>query len=83
MKYVVLEDGVDFRQIAQIMSNKKYVMNHATARNVLMQSLNKLLLFVSNKMGSNITEEQVKEILKDQNVHEALAEILHQAHTTP
>jgi len=82
MKYVTLEDGTDFRRIASIMTEAGWTMNHATSRNVLMTSLNKLVLFISTKMGGNLSEEQVKEILKDQNVHEALAEILHQAHTT-
>lgn len=82
MKYVTLEDGIDFRRIAQIMTDSGHQMNHATARNVLMTSLNKLMHFISDKMGGNLSEEQVKELLKDQKVHEALAEILHQAHTT-
>ena len=81
MTYVTLENGIDFRKIAKIMTDKKYVMNHATSRNVLMTSLNKLMSFISFKMGGNLSEDQVKEILKDQKVHEALAEILHRAYT--
>lgn len=82
MSYVTLEDGTDFRAIAQIMTDAGWTMNHATSRNVLMTSLNKLMHFISDKMGSNLTDEQIEELLKDQKVHEALAEILHQAHNS-
>ena len=47
MKYVTLEEGTDFRKIAQIMTEAGYQMNHATARNVLMTSLTNLFRHVS------------------------------------
>lgn len=80
MKYVTLEEGTDFRKIAQIMTEAGYQMNHATARNVLMTSLTNLFRHVSNEMGVEINEAQIKNILRDQKVHEALSDILFQAH---
>jgi len=80
MKYVTLEEGIDFRKIAKIMTKSGYQMNHATARNVLMSSLHDLMKSVSEEMGTNIGEAQIKNILKDQRVHEALADVLFQAH---
>lgn len=79
MKYVTLEEGTDFRRIAQIMTKAGYSMNHATARNVLMTSLNNLINYISEELGASLSEEQIKEVLKDQRVHEALADILFQA----
>jgi len=79
-KYVTLEQGIDFRKIAQIMTDAGFQMNHATARNVLMLSLGNLVRFVSEELGTNLTEEQVKGILKDQKVHEALSDVLFAAH---
>jgi cytidylate kinase len=80
MKYVTLEQGIDFRRIAQIMTDAGYQMNHATARNVLMMSLSHLVKHISGEMGAEVTEEQVKNILRDQKVHEALSDILFEAH---
>jgi len=80
-KYVTLEQGTDFRRIAQIMTDAGFQMNHATARNVLMNSLSRLVRFVSEEVGVEITEDQVKRILKDQRVHEALSDVLFEANT--
>ncbi len=80
MKYVTLEEGIDFRKIAKIMSDSGYQMNHATARNVLMSSLSNLFKHVSHQMGVDMTENQIKNFLKDQKVHEALSDVLFQAH---
>jgi hypothetical protein len=80
-KYVTLEEGTDFRRIAEIMSAAGYQMNHATARNVLMNSLGRLVRNVSEELGATITEEQTKKILKDQQVHEALSDVLFEAYS--
>lgn len=80
MKYVTLEEGTDFRKIAQIMTEAGFQMNHATARNVLMISLTNLFKHVSTEMGVDVSEAQIKNILRDQKVHEALSDILFQAH---
>lgn len=80
-KYVTLEEGIDFRKIAQIMTEAGFQMNHATARNVLMLSLSRLVRNVSEELGTNLSEEQIKGILKDQKVHEALSDVLFAAHT--
>jgi ketopantoate reductase len=81
--YITLENGTDFREIAKILTRKGFPMNHATARNVLMSSLTKLLGFVSTKMGTNLTEAQIKQVLKSPETHEALAEILYEAYHNP
>lgn len=79
--YVTLEDGTDFRKIAQIMTDAGYRMNHATARNVLMSSLGNLIRHISEEIGSTLSDDQVCQILKDQEVHEALSDILTVAHS--
>lgn len=76
-KYVVLTDGVDFRSIAKSLTNKGFVMNHATSRNVLMTSLTKLIKFITTEMKTNLSDDQIAAALHDQRVHECLAEVLH------
>lgn len=79
-KYVTVEDGTDFRTIAKIMSRKGYKMNHATARNVLMSAIKKLLNHSASQVGANISDEEVDELLKNQEIHKALADVLYLAH---
>lgn len=80
MQYITLEEGADFRRIAQLMTQAGYQMNHATARNVLMTSLIKLFNKLSLNMNTNLSDKQIKDLLRDQKVHEALPDILFQAH---
>ncbi len=79
-KYVTVEDGTDFRTIAKIMSRKGYKMNHATARNVLMAAIEKLLNYSANEVGAQITSAEVDELLKSQEIHKALADVLYLAY---
>lgn len=88
-KYITLENGVDFRSIAKIMTANSFRMNHATARNQLIIAMEKLLTHVASEInghksknaGSAITID-LDALLKDSNVHEYLSDILFAAHTT-
>ena len=79
-KYVTLEDGIDFRKIAKIMTDAGWQMNHATARNVLMNGLSRLVTNISEEAGTRLTSKEVEGLLKNQQLHEALAEILFKAY---
>ena len=79
-KYVTLKNGTDFRKIAKLMSKVGYPMNHATARNLLILSLESMFVIISQGMGLDLTEEQIKEILKNSKFHDSLSEILFAAY---
>lgn len=81
-KYVTVEEGTDFRTIAKIMTDKGYKMNHATARNVLISAIKKLLSHSADQVGVKITTEQMNALVKDQGLHSALADVLYRAQLT-
>lgn len=78
-KYITIEEGMDFRRIAKVMSDKNYKMNHATARNQLLCAVEELLVNASEELGLNLSSEQVKDLAKSQDVHEALQDVLYLA----
>ena len=78
-KYVTVEEGTDFRTIAKIMTNNGYKMNHATARNVLISAIKKLLHYSADRVGVKIPDSDMKTLIKDQTVHTALADVLYLA----
>jgi hypothetical protein len=78
-KYITLEDGTDFRKIAKIMTEAGWRMNHATARNVLMTGLSKLIANISEEVETHLSVKEIDALLKNQEIHEALAEILYKA----
>lgn len=81
-KYVTVEEGIDFRTIAKIMTERGYKMNHATARNVLINAIRRLMSYTADQVGTRIPDELMDELVKDQDVHLALADVLYQAHKT-
>lgn len=79
-KYITLEEGADFRQIANLMSAANYKMNHATARNQLMLAMENLLTDIGRQLNVRLNKEQINEMLRNQHIHNALADILYLAH---
>lgn len=78
-KYVTVQEGTDFRTIAKIMTAKGYKMNHATARNVLISAIKKILAHSADEVGVKISTEQMNALVKDQGLHSALADVLYRA----
>ncbi len=79
-KYVTLESGIDFRTIAKIMTENGFKMNHATARNQLILAIQHLLLQVASKVkGPRMKMSEVEVLLKDQEIHDHLGDILYMA----
>lgn len=78
--YITLQDGCDFRTIADTMSEAGWTMNHATARNQLIVALQDLFVHIGKKIGIKLDRKQIDRILKDQEVHNALSDILYVAY---
>lgn len=82
-KYITLEEGLDFRSIAKVMTANGFRMNHATARNQLIVAMEKLLTSIAadvqGKEKDNI-DFNLEGLLKDANIHEYLSDILYLAH---
>jgi hypothetical protein len=83
-KYITLEEGVDFRTIAKIMTANGFRMNHATARNQLIVAMEKLLTNIASEIQGKQKAEMINldldGLLKDANIHEYLSDILYLAH---
>lgn len=80
-KYVTLENGIDFRTIARVMSKNGWRMNHATARNQLILAMQNLLTHVAIQVkGPKMKAAEIDSLLKDQQIHDRLGDILYLAH---
>jgi hypothetical protein len=79
--YVTVHDGgQDFRTIAKKMSTiHGFHMNHATARNIFIEAMTSLLKRTTTLLGTELTEKQIELLLKKQEVHESLSELLYKA----
>lgn len=79
-RYVTIDDGIDFRSIASLMTEANYQMNHATARNVMVSAMGKFLTELSQNLDSEISPEKMADLLKDPELHSAFADILYVAY---
>ena len=79
-EYITLDEGIDFRAIADIMTRAGYKMNHATARNQLMSALQKLLTNIVKQTEIKPDREKIEEMMNSQDIHNALADVLHRAY---
>lgn len=80
-KYITLnKEGVDFRTMASAMTDIGYKMNHATARNQLILAIKTLVGHISTSLNANLTQSNIKSMIKSQEVHENLSDVLYKAY---
>lgn len=77
--YITLDDCVDYRKIAKLMSEEGSPMNHATARNLHFQAIKHIIKDIGEKLNFNFSSEQVNEIIKYQQFHDFLDDVLYEA----
>ena len=77
-KYVTLEEGEDFRTIAKIMTDNGFIMNHATARNQLITSLEKLLMDFSERIRDTRSKiPNVEKMMKEHSLNDDFSDMLY------
>lgn len=74
------QDKMDFRNIGKIMTKAGYGMNHATARNQVVSGIKDILLFIVQDLKSDISLEQVSDMINDQEIQKNLQEVLYLAY---
>lgn len=81
-KYLVIEDGVQFRTIAKTMTDVGYKMNHATARTKCTFAIRKLFNAFLNEIKNGSSQDNivlVDKLMNNIEVHNALPELLYAA----
>ena len=68
--------GKSYQQIADIMTDRGYKMNHSTARNLCVDGLKKIVAKVISHQGLTLTDKEIKRIAKDPRFQSGLCDIL-------
>lgn len=79
-KYITLPEKMDFRKIGKIMTKAGYDMNHATARNQVVSAMKDILTYISKDLKSDISLEQINDLVNNQEIHKSLQEVLYLAY---
>lgn len=75
-KYITI-DGTDFRTIASELTARGHQMNHATARNITITSIRKLMSSIAARAGTEVTKELADSLMIRQDVHDMVGDCLY------
>lgn len=70
------EDGVNYREIAAVLSELGYKMNHSSARNYVLRIMRKFADEIVNEWDLDVSDEDLLNIVKIPQFQQAICEIL-------
>lgn len=74
----VLEDeGVNYREIADIMTSLGFTMNHSSARNYVLRVMRKFAEEFAKEWQIDMPEERIKDVVSSPVFQSAIADVLH------
>lgn len=75
---VAEDEGVNYREIADTMTELGFEMNHSSARNYVLRVMRKFAkAFTDDMRGIRIDEKRIDEIAKDPGFQHGVADLLH------
>ena len=74
---VAEEEGVNYREIAEVMTELGFSMNHSSARNYVLRVMRKFVAALGEAWGQELDEQRIDEIAKDPSFQHGIAELLH------
>ena len=77
-KYVTtsVENGLDYRSIAEIMTNSGDKMNHSTVRNIITRGFIKVVKGLSEDYELKYSEQEIKVIAQSPEFQESIIQIM-------
>lgn len=74
----VLEDeGVNYREIADIMSEIGFVMNHSSARNYVLRVMTKFVEAFDDEWDLELSDEKIRVVAASPQFQNVISDLLH------
>ena len=73
---VAEDEGVNYRQIAETMTDLGFSMNHSSARNYVLRVMRKFVAAMSRGWDVPLDDKQIDEISKDPSFQQGVSELL-------
>lgn len=74
---VIEDEGVNYREIADIMTQLGFVMNHSSARNYVLRVMNKFADAFDKNWHLNLSPDKLKSVAYSPQFQSAIADLLH------
>ena len=71
------EEGINYREIAETMSEMGFSMNHSSARNYVLRVMRKFAEACAKAYDISLTDEKIDEIAKSPMFQHGIADLLH------
>jgi predicted nucleotidyltransferase len=73
---VTFDEGVNYREIADVMTEIGFKMNHSSARNYVLRVMRKFADAIVNEWGLELPEDKMEKIVKSPQFQQAICDIL-------
>lgn len=74
--YATVDDGVNYRDIADTMTEIGYTMNHSSARNYVLRVMRKFAEAIADQYGINMSDEKLDDVARSPMFQSGIAELL-------
>ena len=74
---VTEDEGVNYRDISEVLTLMGYPMNHSSARNHVLRVMKKFVEALAEEWNVEMTEERTWEIARSASFQAGIADILH------
>ena len=74
---VATDEGVNYREIADTMTELGFPMNHSSARNYVLRVMRKFVAEYADEWDISLNEAKIDEIAKSPNFQHGIADLLH------
>lgn len=74
---VVEDEGVNYREIADIMTDNGFIMNHSSARNYVLRVMDKFAHAFEEQWDLDLPDDKLKIISESPQFQSAIADLLH------
>lgn len=79
---VSFEEGVNYREIADMMTEIGFKMNHSSARNYVLRVMRKFAEAIVDNWDMQISEDKLEKIIKSPDFQEAICDVLQIVNST-
>lgn len=71
------EEGINYREIADTMTELGFEMNHSSARNHMLRVMRKFVVAFTERWDIDLPDEKITEIAKSPGFQHGIADLLH------
>jgi hypothetical protein len=78
---VLDDDGINYREIADIMSEIGFVMNHSSARNYVLRVMTKFVEAFDEEWDLRLSDDKIRNVASSAQFQNVISDMLHSLET--